>query len=87
MKTKESVGRIFSNLNLISSTKINKKKTSGAKTTIKSTSRTKEKSKFKTIESKILSSDESICGIVSANPIGILDVTNKKITIKDRHFN
>ena len=31
--------------------------------------------------------DESICGIVSANPIGTLDATNNKITTKERNFN
>jgi len=59
-KTKESIGRIFSILNLTSSAKINKKKTSGAKIiTTKLTSRSKEESKFKTTELKIVSSDGS----------------------------
>ncbi len=31
-------------------------------------------------------SDESICGVVSANPNGTLDVTNNKIAIKDRRI-
>jgi hypothetical protein len=31
-------------------------------------------------------SDEFICGVVSANPIGTLDVTNNKIAIKDRRI-
>ena len=46
-KIKERKGRIFSNLNLTSSAKINKKKTSGAKiTTTKELSKTKDESKF-----------------------------------------
>jgi len=32
-------------------------------------------------------SDESVCVIILANPIGILDVTNNKITTKERIFN
>jgi len=60
IKTKESIGRIFSILNLTSSAKINKKKTSGAKIiTTKLISRSKEESKFKITESKIVSSDGS----------------------------
>ena len=60
-KTKESIGRIFSILNLTSSAKINKKKTSGAKiTTTKLTSRTKEELKSKTKEFEMVSSGESI---------------------------
>ena len=31
-------------------------------------------------------SDESICGVVSENPIGTLDVTNNKIAIIDRRI-
>ncbi len=59
-KTKESIGRIFSILNLTSSAKINKKKTSGAKIiTTKLISRSKEESKFKTTELKIVLSDGS----------------------------
>jgi len=59
-KTKESIGRIFSILNLTSSAKINKKKTSGAKIiTTKLISRSKEESKFKTKESKIVLSGGS----------------------------
>ena len=46
-QTRESIGRIFSNLNLTSSAKINKKKTSGAKiTTIKELSKRIDESKF-----------------------------------------
>ena len=60
MKTKESIGRTFSNLNLTSSPKINKKKTSGAEIiTTKLISRSKEESKFKTVKSKIVSGDRS----------------------------
>ena len=60
IKTKESIGRTFSILNLTSSAKINKKKTSGAKIiTTKLTSRLKEESKFKTTELKIVSSERS----------------------------
>ena len=60
-KIKESIGRIFSILNLTSSAKMNKKKTSGAKiTTTKLISRSKEESKFKTTELKTVSSGGSI---------------------------
>jgi len=55
IKTKESIGRIFSILNLTSSAKINKKKTSGAKIiTTKLISRSKEELKFKRKELKIV---------------------------------
>jgi len=56
-KTKENNGRIFSNLNLTSSEKINKKKTSGAKiTTTKELSKRKDESKRLTY-TKIFSND------------------------------
>ncbi len=59
-KTKESIGRIFSILNLTSSAKINKKKTSGAKiTTTKLTSKTTKELKSKTKELKKVLSDKS----------------------------